>query len=351
MQALYIRRLHRGRKVKHPLYDFYRDYCRLYKPGGHRWRFKGQNGFFRAALATQYSVKNVRIQNASKNIQSFSKDNDLIVCDSKAFLDNSHQQVVPIDFFRQADNIVKALLIANARPDVIPADEILDNFDIIFKREPFIDRDRYNISEANKKKIRATMLGCPLIDVKPKNVNKINPAELGYRKPSKSFDHDLFFSGINTAKVREDFVQRLSHEPFDFYGGLQFRKRAPEISEEYAFPRLKTKEYIDVMRRSRIGLVLEGEGPFTYRHLELWHLCSFMISTPHIRGLELPLSLEENEHYVCYESYDDLRDKISYYLNDTEERNAIALKGREMFERDFSYKKHGQFIKKCVSPQ
>ncbi len=348
MRSIFIRRIHRGRKIKHPLYELYRDYYRFYKPGGHRWQYKGQNGFFRASLATVCNVRNIRIQRAKKDIRRLSGENDVIVCDSKAFLDNRHRQVMPLDFLAESDGAVRVLLVANARPDVIPPDQVLDRFDIVFKREPFTDRDRYGISNENKDKIRPTMLGCPLIRVTPRNIGKIDPTALGFKKPPDSFEHDVFFSGINTAKVREEFVERLSNEDFDFHGGLQFRKRKPGISRRYSFPRLKRRKYIELTRKSRIGLVLEGEGPFTYRHLELWFLCSFMISTPHIRGLQLPIEAVEGEHYVCYENYDDLVDKINYYLAHPRERDRIALAGRKMFERNFSYEGHGEYIRKCI---
>ncbi len=347
-QAIFIRRLHRGRKIKHPLYDFYRDCYRFFKPGGHRWRYKGQNGFFRAALSTVYRVKNIRIQNALKNIEELSKKSSVIVCDSKAFLDNSHRRVMPLDFLSKTDTALKALLVANARPDIIPSDDILDSFDIIFKREPFTDRERYDISTRNRDKIRPTMLGCPLIEVTPRNVQELDPSGLGFTSPPESFKHDVFFSGINTAIVREKFVKKLSEEPFNFCGGLQFRKREPAIDPVHAFPRLNKKKYIDITRRSRINLALEGEGPFTYRHLEMWFLCSFMISTPNIRHLQLPIETAENRDYVCYENYDDLVAKIEYFRKNREKRNRIALAGRKMFEREFSYTRHGKYIRNCI---
>ncbi len=348
MQAVFIRRIHRGRKLRHPLYNLYRDYCRFYKPGGHRWQYKGQNGFFRASLASEYKVRNVRIQNAAKNMRTLSKENDLIVCDSKAFLDNNHRQVVPLDFMDRDDSAVKALLVANARPEVIPSDEVLDRFDIIFKREPLADLDRYNISIRNRDKIRPTMLGCPLIKVTPRNLKTTDPASLGFQSPSESFQHDVFFSGINTAEVREKFVERLANEPFRFYGGLQFRKRSPGIDRCHEFQRLSQKKYINIARKSRINLVLEGEGPFTYRHLEMWFLCAFMISTPKIREVKLTIDHLEGRDYICYENYADLVDKIDYYLDNTQERNRIALAGRKMFEREFSYSKHGKHIRNCI---
>ncbi len=348
MQATFIRRMHRGRSIRHPLYDMYRDFWRYCKPGGYRRHYKGQNGFFRAALATACEVCTVNIRTAARRIQRLSRESDVVVCDSKAFMDEGHRQVEPVDFLDGCSGPVRALLVANARPGALPPDAVLDRFDIIFKREPYIDRGRYGISNANRDKIRPTMLGCPLIRVTSRNVKRIDPAVLGYKQPPESFDHDVFFSGINTAKVREEFVEKLSGEDFDFHGGLQFRKRAPEISRRYAFPRLKKDRYIELTRKSRVGLVLEGEGPFTYRHLELWFLCSFMISTPHIRGLELPLKLREGRDYVCYENYEDLVDKIRYYLENRNERERIALAGRRMFERDFSYKKHGQYVRRCI---
>jgi len=345
-KVVFVRRNFPGKSFDHWLYHWFRDRYRYYKPGGHFWHFKGQGGYFRAALHRKFDVRELRLEQIKEMSSRVVEERfKALFIDSKAFFDLGFNQTENIDFLEKFNNIPVVLLEASASPARLPEDDILDKFDIVFKREHYKDLSRYNISDENREKIRTTMLCCPFVKATRWNVDKIEPAEIGPRNPSEGAEHDVFFCGINTARVREEFVKKLSSEDFDFYGGLQFRKREPKIDKKYSFPRLSLADYREAIRRSRINLALEGEGPFTYRHLETWQQCSFLISTPKIRGLELPIDAREGKHYVCYENYEDLVEKIYYYLEHSKERREIAVAGRKMFERDYDFEKHGRMVK------
>ncbi len=53
--------------------------------------------------------------------------------------------------------------------------------------------------------------------------------------------------------------------------------------------------------------------------------------------LELPELFSIGKEIVCFESIGDLRDKINYYLNNPDERQEIALRGRERVEKEHTY--------------
>ena len=63
-----------------------------------------------------------------------------------------------------------------------------------------------------------------------------------------------------------------------------------------------------------------------------------------ISQLELPIPLEEGKHFVSFENKEDLIKKIDFYLSHQELRKEIALNGRQLLEKNYSPKKHGDEI-------
>jgi len=53
---------------------------------------------------------------------------------------------------------------------------------------------------------------------------------------------------------------------------------------------------------------------------------------------ELPELFSIDKEIICFESIEDLREKINYYLNNPDERQKIALKSRERVEKEHTYK-------------
>jgi len=86
----------------------------------------------------------------------------------------------------------------------------------------------------------------------------------------------------------------------------------------------------------------------TFRHFELWCMCSFMISSPSLRDLNLPIPAIEGKHYVCFDGLPDLKDKIDYFLKNPARRRAIAKSGRDLFIKHYNFKRHGRYIKGCL---
>lgn len=309
----------------------------------------GQDGFFTASLYSAFQVKEQDLNWLRQNISYVNKNFDALFLNYRS--DEKREGVKEKDLsFLSSLTIPKVLVVTNAQASALPKDPLLDLFDLVFKREHYIDLDRYPVSNRNKEKIRNTMLGCPLIRVTTKNVSKVVPANLGFKTPGTTFSQDIFFSGKTTHPIRLSAWERLQKEGFNLIGGLNPHKRYDTpIPPELCAPRFSHQQYIQAIRSSQISLALEGYGEYTFRHNEILFLCSFMISTPSIRGLKLPIDLVENAHYICFEDLDDLVDKVRYYREHETERKRIAQAGREQFEKDYDFQKHGCYIKQTIS--
>lgn len=308
----------------------------------------GQDGFFVGSLYNAFNVVEQDLEWLTKNASSVNAHFDALFINFKS--DPASTGINPEELpFLSRISIPKVLVVSNAEAGALPDDPLLDLFDLVFKREHYIDLDRYPVSAANKEKIRNTMLGCPLIKTTTRNVQKIRPETLGFNQPSKSFSHDLFFSGKTTDPIRLSAMTRLKDEGFNIVGGLNAHKKYDDpIPPDLLAPRFSRSEYIEAIRGSKINLALEGYGEYTFRHNEILFLCAFMLSSPAIRGIQLPMNLIENTHYVCFEGLDDMVDKVRYYLTHDAERETIAQAGRNLFEAEYDLKKHGEYIKQTI---
>ena len=117
-------------------------------------------------------------------------------------------------------DILKILFIGTAEAAKVPGDDVLDRFDLIFKREHFRDLHRYPISDRNKSKLRTTMLECP-----PQTISRLEHYHRGRLvRTTPTYRHDVFFSGATTSAVRTDAWETVVNSGLSFAGGLQLRK-------------------------------------------------------------------------------------------------------------------------------
>ena len=203
-------------------------------------------------------------------------------------------------------------------------DEIIEGFDYVIKRE-------MNKSISNKKYL-STILPCKLIDYRiSKNIEKIDWDNIGNSKPNDFPKYDIFFSGQQSSKYRNDLIEFLKSKNYNFFGRTENSK-------------IPFEQYIKEMYNSSINLALEGKGEFTFRHLEILACCSLMICESSINELELPFPLIDGKHFVSFKDKEDLLEKINFYLKNDKLRKQIALSGRKLLEEHYSPKKHGEFL-------
>ena len=310
--------------------------------------FSDQDGFFEQSLFSQVEVIPYTF---TSNIRTLAKECDVLLVNWKQpSFKTEEARIEAIDRVVKMAGLPCALFINAAQAQYLPSETVLDNFDIIFKREPFKDRNRYNISEANKAKIVPTMIHCPFVHAPRNNwfsnVYRLVRTNVPVCRPGEAV-YDVGFSGADAAEhsLRRDVWQKVLDAGFSTIGGLQpnpFTKLP--ISKELQGLRFKGRKYRDSLCRSKINLALDGIGQYTFRHQELLFLGAFMMSSPSIREVELPMPLKENVHYVAFDNLDDMVEKIRYYLTHEDERLRIATAGKKLFDEFYNSKRHGQEI-------
>ena len=67
-----------------------------------------------------------------------------------------------------------------------------------------------------------------------------------------------------------------------------------------------------------------------------------------INKLELPMPIKDGEHFVTFENKEDLLEKVKFYLENKDLRKRIALNGRQVLEKYYSPKNHGNEILKKI---
>lgn len=310
--------------------------------------FLHQDGFFRASLHAAFNVTEMGWKTVMRDPARLN-DFDAVFVNQKCIPLAIGASAHDLAFIKHCDK-PKILVASNARSHDLPGNDLMDMFDLVYKREPYKDRDIYNISAANKDKIHATMLSCPLVKVKSKKqLNNYNTKRIGYNNVSQHFSCDVFFNGGSTSKARLEMIMGL-HDCTDLETDLtlQNRMHAPLDGAPVEGPRISLQRYISKTRESRINLAPPGIGPFTYRHLEILCLAGFCLSHREISKLELPIPLKEGVHYAGFEGTEDLIEKCRYYKDHEKERQGIALAGRKIFEDYYDFKRHGSDIRKTL---
>jgi len=346
MKILYIRKQERGPLLKRNLRKI-RD----------SFYWHNRVGFFCASLRTQADVT----RKSLKDIQSYSNHEfnsfDAVIFNYEC---NFRKVGDPLKTVSSAVKKLKyrlkdvpiILLLSSPNAKLVPTNKNMNLFDLVFRREHFKDLDRYDLSFENKEKLRTTVLSCPLIPANILNVNRINPADYGFKNPAKYFQNDVFFLGQETSRtqMRANIVEEILCSNINFTGGIHSDVRNPDrnISPKLLAKRISQNKFYKKTRYSKINLALEGYGQFTYRHWECWALSSFMISSPSITEVKLPFEALDGKHYVTFENKRDLIEKIRYYLKNPDKRNDIIINGRQLFEREYNFKKHGQYITTAI---
>jgi hypothetical protein len=239
------------------------------------------------------------------------------------------------------------LFVAQAHAKDIPPNAMLDPFDLVIKREPYRDRRRYEeLSKQNRKKIRPTMLSCPLVPVWWGNRLTVDPSDYGRSDPPKTFDHNIFFAGTTTSSFRAKVLHEIRDRD-EFHGGLIRKNDTDWIPDGLEIDRLPRRDYLHKMWKSKINLALRGYGQLTYRHLESWALGSFIISDSSLDEVELPMPSEESKHYVTFDDPEELPELIDYYLNHPNERKEIARNGRRLYEEYYNFDRHAEYLASC----
>jgi spore maturation protein CgeB len=147
---------------------------------------------------------------------------------------------------------------------------------------------------------------------------------------------NYFLAKLVTGRERLEIVRSLaqSHENFTLY------------SEDSTadFPEINNKGYIDyysqsplAFHHSKINLNITVRSIYSgipLRAFDIMGCGGFLLSNFQADYLE---HFAPGEDFVYYESIDDLRDKVAYYLQNEEERQRIARNGYEKVKQEHTY--------------
>ena len=89
----------------------------------------------------------------------------------------------------------------------------------------------------------------------------------------------------------------------------------------------------EIYAKSLINLNISLNGDFNLRVFEVLSSGGFLLTDRLSRESGLEMIFKDGEHLVCYDSPQDLLEKIHYYLNHPSEAKAIAHKGYEEYKR------------------
>jgi spore maturation protein CgeB len=153
-------------------------------------------------------------------------------------------------------------------------------------------------------------------------------------------DIDLVFVGALhlgkmdfLAKIKKAFGRRLRLH------GLSNFKRNLYFNLKYSFPGwvrpIDFDQYVPLYQRSKIGFNCHNRGDYTVGSFRLFELPANGVMQISDGGEYLDQFFREREEVVGYKTVDELIDKIRYYLNHEEERQAIALAGYRRVMRDY----------------
>ena len=173
------------------------------------------------------------------------------------------------------------------------------------------------------------MLPCTLIDYKEIK-DPIDWANIGKSKPNGKCIFDIFFSGKKTNEERNELIKTIKSLNLNYLGGTE--------------KKIFYTDYLEKIYNSAINVAPPGVGIFTFRHLEIFASCSFLMCPSKINEIELPIPFIDGEDFVSYKDLNDFSEKAIFYIKNPGIRNKIAMNGRKKLERYYSPSSHGKII-------
>jgi glycosyltransferase involved in cell wall biosynthesis len=96
-------------------------------------------------------------------------------------------------------------------------------------------------------------------------------------------------------------------------------------------------EYVDILNSSKISIGNNQKFGFINKRVLEIMACGSLFLTDKCPEFDI-LGFEDGKHMVIYDDFDDLKDKIYYYLGNSYKRESIALRGYEFVTSKFSMK-------------
>ncbi len=314
----------------------------------------GQDGFFETSLCSAFpNVRFCYLQDVSGKPPTYFEAFDWVLINRKSVSGPDFTESILNGLLRKTAGTRLGLIVNNAEEDELPPAEQLEPFDRVFKREHLQNPASYGYPDTLLRKLEVTMISCPFVKVQRKRnqLRVTRVTEPGWVEGVQ--DVEVSFLGADTNESRRRLLLGISQSNLKFEGGLYNHKRK-DCSLEWEGPgkaQQGVDVYVDLIRRSKVNLALPGYGGFTYRHLELWYLGAFMLTSAEIRRVKLPAQEQpvEGIHYIAFDSEADLIEKAAFYAKEEDARKKIAQQGRVYFETLYDFRKHGRMIANALT--
>ncbi len=174
--------------------------------------------------------------------------------------------------------------------------------------------------------------------------------ELRKIKDARKYDYDFFFVGWHDDDgTRMRCVKEARRQPWKDFTGLMPFKHHTTVPQDLEVSRLPYLEHLRLQCKSKLCLALPGGRALPYcsfRHAELWGMGCAVIS------VKPDCVLPGNPGSAIIPFKKDMSDfvrTVEYYLRHDEERERIAAKGREYFERFLTPKANALYVLKIIS--
>ena len=139
--------------------------------------------------------------------------------------------------------------------------------------------------------------------------------------------------------------------------GLTSIKRNVYLNVKYGFPGwitpLKFSQYVPLYQRAKIGINIHNRGDYSVGNYRLFDLPANGVMQISDGGDFLNHFFSVGKEIVKYKDFDDLIDKIKYYLSHEDERNIIALNGFKRIQKEYKIDhlllKAGEIIEEGLS--
>lgn len=174
----------------------------------------------------------------------------------------------------------------------------------------------------------------------------------GYSLPDGFCDTDQYvainyYLGMHISQMER--IQFLNMLAKDYKVDLFTRSDAGRLENVQVHGGVSThKEMPEIFYRSKINLNITIHPIQTGLSQRVWDVlgCGGFLLTNY--QMELPDYLKADKEVVCYETPDELKEKVSYYLTHEEERVEIAKAGYEAVKEKHTYRHRAAEILKIV---
>tara|TARA_Y100000741_G_scaffold354901_1_gene329713 strand:+ start:315 stop:1304 length:990 start_codon:yes stop_codon:yes gene_type:complete len=297
-------------------------------------------GFLLTSLKTFANVDTITLEEFARADKD--KEYNHVVIDAKIAVDYNPENFLP--HLKQRIKSKVSIFLSYDRPikfsDVFFYEKFLDvkNY---FVPNLLKNNNKYNLPTKLKDKLFATHYGLGFLNIPYDFTNKVFMKE----KTNNIYNTNIFYSGLKLVnkQIRTKIIDNLLKDKNIKKKFLNYYDSKNEDASK-----LSSEQYIEYTKKTRINLVLSGNGNnITYRFYEVLFLNSFFLIDNYFLNYKVSENFDNNSVFV-FNSIDDLKKKIHYFINNYQDAQLVKEKQRESFEKFYNPEKHGLILQKLI---